>query len=778
MNIFNHASRIPFQCCWMVAALLLTSCAHGADVAFDLSDFTTSGVSNRRVIMSPTSTPRVSAARIILSDRVSFTTDAAGQHTVSNVVAGYYTVSLQGPPNPTQFTIAVPDTNGVVVAADLLVASTSSTFPNGTTAWSMAASDARYWMRTESVGSDGGAAQTAAYATNSGYATNAGTATSALWAARTDEAAWAFNAGSAQHLVAGPVLTNMVGITTGTRWAVDVAGTIEGIDLVAGRYLADASLPNTWTNGLNSVVFGGADGDPAYAWVILSEGWRPVAVGADGNEAILPTTWTLPEPLSGTVQSATWAARTNLTDTEIRAELGRRLTESNEGVSVSVSNLNVVRGAIMAVDGTSQFRDVQVGMGIQLGTPDVMDTIYAPYFVGDGSGLTNLAVSIPEGVLTNNQTGVSLAGTFAGDGSGLTNLPVVTTRYGSSLGSTNIVLDLGTNEYENITITNDIWVTTTNLAPMRWKVVKFLNTNNFQVHVQWPTNWSWASLVPEFIQSGRQFVFNATSFGTNDEDVVGSWTGYLSMARPLLIPGQVPEPRAYWRMDETVTNAARVDQINYANLTPMQYWRNTNDNSIWTNYAPGVVGSAWFTSASNAPNYAQVIATTNQTTAGPYSLAMWVRINAYAAGTTERDIVQCGTLGGAPFYFRFSYVDRYFLFRHATNNVSSGGLGVQSAYQYDLGTWYFVGAGWDGTNAWLTTTPFNGYSINPRVLQATSGVPTNSLSSSVVFTAGLSAAITPKGEVLVDEVGFWKENLSDAALMTIFTAGKNGQHIK
>ena len=50
-------------------------------------------------------------------------------------------------------------------------------------------------------------------------------------------------------------------------------------------------------------------------------------------------------------------------------------------------------------------------------------TFIAGVINGNGAGLTNLSgVQIPAGVLTNNQTGVTLSGTFSGNGCGLTNL--------------------------------------------------------------------------------------------------------------------------------------------------------------------------------------------------------------------------------------------------------------------------------------------------------------------------------------------------------------------
>ena len=69
-------------------------------------------------------------------------------------------------------------------------------------------------------------------------------------------------------------------------------------------------------------------------------------------------------------------------------------------------------------------------------------------FAGDGSGLTNVAVTIPDSVVQTNQASAvtltndanSFAGSFAGDGVGLTNLDITSFRY---YGTTNMVYQNG-----------------------------------------------------------------------------------------------------------------------------------------------------------------------------------------------------------------------------------------------------------------------------------------------------------------------------------------------
>ncbi|HWN09730.1 MAG TPA: hypothetical protein VNO50_10765 [Pyrinomonadaceae bacterium] len=94
----------------------------GAHVLFNFHDFTSTTVelTNRRVLITPKSTPRVDSGRIASSDRLSFLTDANASFTVSNMVHGSYYVEVPGPYTVTPFTILVPQTNAFLNATGLL----------------------------------------------------------------------------------------------------------------------------------------------------------------------------------------------------------------------------------------------------------------------------------------------------------------------------------------------------------------------------------------------------------------------------------------------------------------------------------------------------------------------------------------------------------------------------------------------------------------------------------------------------------------------------------
>lgn len=122
--------------------LLLATCAQAAHVQFNFADFTTAGASltNKRVNITPLSTPRIEGAMVITSDRLTFTTDADASGIVSNMVHGNYRVEIPGPFTITPFTILVPDTNTLLNATGLITS--TITVPAATVGYTRAQTDA------------------------------------------------------------------------------------------------------------------------------------------------------------------------------------------------------------------------------------------------------------------------------------------------------------------------------------------------------------------------------------------------------------------------------------------------------------------------------------------------------------------------------------------------------------------------------------------------------------------------------------------------------------
>ena len=130
---------LPFL--MLVLALRLDA----AHVVLELGDFTADGVTNRKVVWTP---PGVSGSgtKVILTDKKLYT--VTNSVTISNVVSGVYTVEVQAPPSASRFWLDVPATNGLVNARSILVTSTNSPGA-GEVAYSVAASDARFALKTE-----------------------------------------------------------------------------------------------------------------------------------------------------------------------------------------------------------------------------------------------------------------------------------------------------------------------------------------------------------------------------------------------------------------------------------------------------------------------------------------------------------------------------------------------------------------------------------------------------------------------------------------------------
>ena len=112
-------------------------------VTCQLRDFTSDPVAARSVLIAPRSLVNA-AGTIATYDRRAVTTDAAGQFALTNMVPGTYTVTVQGPPNTTTFTVLVGSAPGSFNLRDLLVVDPAATSPPDSVAWSTTVSDARY----------------------------------------------------------------------------------------------------------------------------------------------------------------------------------------------------------------------------------------------------------------------------------------------------------------------------------------------------------------------------------------------------------------------------------------------------------------------------------------------------------------------------------------------------------------------------------------------------------------------------------------------------------
>lgn len=130
--------------------LALCGSAHAAHVTFNFADFSTltTPLTNRVVLITPLSTPRVDGPSVITSDTKKYTTDSSAVFTVSNMVYGNYRVQIPGPYTITPFTILVPETNALLNATGLITS--TITVPGATAGYSQTASDARF-MRTNGV---------------------------------------------------------------------------------------------------------------------------------------------------------------------------------------------------------------------------------------------------------------------------------------------------------------------------------------------------------------------------------------------------------------------------------------------------------------------------------------------------------------------------------------------------------------------------------------------------------------------------------------------------
>lgn len=118
----------------------------GANVVFNLGDFTTGTITNRQLKIEPQSTPRSGGANNILSrDSLIRYSDTSGTLTVTNMAYGNYLITLLGPYAKTEFRILVPDTNGTLYADALLV--TTNSVPSESAGYSQTQANRRFVLR-------------------------------------------------------------------------------------------------------------------------------------------------------------------------------------------------------------------------------------------------------------------------------------------------------------------------------------------------------------------------------------------------------------------------------------------------------------------------------------------------------------------------------------------------------------------------------------------------------------------------------------------------------
>ena len=129
-----------------VAVALSLQVASAATVLFDLHDFTTTATAHRKVIISPVGVT-LNGTQIIHADSLLRTSDTYGQIWISNCVPGVYNVEITAPPRRSSFNVTVPETNGVLNAAQLVSVGTNAAA--GGQAYSMATSDTRFVGRSE-----------------------------------------------------------------------------------------------------------------------------------------------------------------------------------------------------------------------------------------------------------------------------------------------------------------------------------------------------------------------------------------------------------------------------------------------------------------------------------------------------------------------------------------------------------------------------------------------------------------------------------------------------
>lgn len=108
----------------LIAFLLIPFSAFGAaTVTFNLADFVASTPQRKTMMVVPLSTPRGNSGNstVIMSERKYYNTGTNGVVTITNMNEGLYQCSLYGLTSTSVFRVNVPDTNGTLVASDILI---------------------------------------------------------------------------------------------------------------------------------------------------------------------------------------------------------------------------------------------------------------------------------------------------------------------------------------------------------------------------------------------------------------------------------------------------------------------------------------------------------------------------------------------------------------------------------------------------------------------------------------------------------------------------------